>query len=249
MEFKEFLLAVFGSWVEAVGIILTILPFIEKVPRIKMWLQDKPMLERFAPLLWVVGGACILWGFYGAWREQYRARMAAEQKIEDAKPRLVGQINSLALNEVHPDSTYKYVSILVIMDVSNTGGPSIVKDWVIEFTDKRGVISNIRLTLQPEKITSGRPSKVSETVVYTRKDSLLEKTAETPIPRGGLMRGVVYSQIDETSLSDIYEPGKCSLTIKFTDVMKQWYAVSIINFSLGQNAVVFPGVGTIEKAK
>ena len=47
MEFKEFLSSVFSSWVEMAAIVLTLLPFIEKIPRVKTWLSDKPLIDRF----------------------------------------------------------------------------------------------------------------------------------------------------------------------------------------------------------
>lgn len=72
MEFKEFLSSVFSSWVEMAGIVLTLLPFIEKIPRVKTWLSDKPLIDRFVPLIWIVGLSCVLWGVYAAWRDQYR---------------------------------------------------------------------------------------------------------------------------------------------------------------------------------
>src|ERR1700734_314910 len=82
MELKEFLLAVFSSWVERVGIILTVVPFIENIRRIKIWLHDKPILENFKWLLWVFGGLCIFWGFYSAWLDQ-RNSVTSVQKQKD----------------------------------------------------------------------------------------------------------------------------------------------------------------------
>jgi len=43
-DLGEFLLAVFGSWIEKVGIVLTIIPFVENIPSIRAWLLDKPIL-------------------------------------------------------------------------------------------------------------------------------------------------------------------------------------------------------------
>ena len=72
MELWKFITAVFGTWVEKVGIFLTILPFIEKIPRVKQWLSEKPIIDRFVPALWVIGGICVLWGFYAAWAEEHQ---------------------------------------------------------------------------------------------------------------------------------------------------------------------------------
>ncbi len=66
--FAEFISAVFSSWTERVGVVLTILPFLDKLPAIKKWLRGQPILESFRPLLWLVGGVCVFYGFYDAWQ-------------------------------------------------------------------------------------------------------------------------------------------------------------------------------------
>src|SRR2546430_6912216 len=81
--FAEFLKSVFGTWAEKVGIILTIIPFIEKIPRVRMWLRGKPFLDRFVPLLWVIGGIGICWGLFASWGDQYQKRQTAEQALAD----------------------------------------------------------------------------------------------------------------------------------------------------------------------
>jgi hypothetical protein len=74
-----------SSWVEKVGIVLTILPFIENIPAVSEWLHNKPFLEGHLWFLWLIGGFCIFWGFYEAYKKQYEARLKAEQVPTELK--------------------------------------------------------------------------------------------------------------------------------------------------------------------
>src|ERR1700731_128913 len=80
--FWDFVAAVFSSWVEKAGIGLTLLPLIEKIPIIKRWLDDRPILERFSPLLWVIGLACIFSGFYSAWSDEHGKVLAQKAYLK-----------------------------------------------------------------------------------------------------------------------------------------------------------------------
>jgi hypothetical protein len=127
MELKGFLQAVFNGWVEIVGIILTILPFVEKIPRIKLWLQDKPFLERFSWLLWLIGGACMFWGFYSAWKEEHHQAIRAEQKLEElTQPKLVGTMNQWVAGTT-PE--LNGMQVFVELSIKNTGAPSIAQSF------------------------------------------------------------------------------------------------------------------------
>ena len=66
----EFASAVLSSWAEKVGIVLTLFLIVERIPRIKARLGDKPLIDRFIPLLWVVAISCVLWGFFAEWKDR-----------------------------------------------------------------------------------------------------------------------------------------------------------------------------------
>src|SRR5260370_7233283 len=83
MAIKEFSLTVLDSWVEKVGLFLTILAFLEKIPRVREYLHEKPIIDRFVPVLWFIGMFCIIWGFYSAWLVQYRAAREAQKQLEE----------------------------------------------------------------------------------------------------------------------------------------------------------------------
>jgi hypothetical protein len=80
-----FLAAVFNSWVQLAGVVLTIIPFIEKIPRVKKLTRDKPILDVFRPLIWLIGLSCILFGFYSAWHEEHQKAAARDDTISQLK--------------------------------------------------------------------------------------------------------------------------------------------------------------------
>lgn len=117
MEFWEFTKAVFDGWVEKVGLILTILPFLEKIPIVKGWLQDKPIIDRFNITIWIIGGSCVFWGFYAAWSDQHHAAIEAQNKLDQLRPYATieelssAQIRARAManpgNKVMPEGAYE----------------------------------------------------------------------------------------------------------------------------------------------
>ena len=138
MRFFEFWTLVFSSWVERVGIILTILPFIERIARIKAWLSDKPIIDRFLPVLWLIGSICVIWGFYSAWTEERDATDAAKAQNQVLQKRLdeltqpkfeletAGAVigdSSITNGKEITEHTHVFQTITVL----NHGAPSIIR--------------------------------------------------------------------------------------------------------------------------
>lgn len=69
--FWEFVSAVFSSWTERVGIVLTILPFIDKIPWVKKRFKNRSLIDVFVPLLKVIGIVRVFYGFFDAWRVEH----------------------------------------------------------------------------------------------------------------------------------------------------------------------------------
>jgi hypothetical protein len=137
MDFWSFVKAVFDTWAEKVGIILTFIPFLEKVPRVKKWLGEKPILERFAPLLWFIGGVCIIWGFYSAWKDQKaevqkaKTETAQVQTSLDAlnKPILSAPVSMIS---VAPSRQHKENSLVTVLcHFRNAGAATTLENFNI----------------------------------------------------------------------------------------------------------------------
>jgi hypothetical protein len=140
MLLAEFLAAVFNSWIEKAGLVLTILPFIEKIPSIKRRLGEKQILDRFAPVLWLIGICCIVWGFYSAWLDQHngvisaKAETAKKQEDLDAlnKPILNGEI--LAVSAAPAGSHKENSFITIFLRLRNTGAPTALEFFTLSVT-------------------------------------------------------------------------------------------------------------------
>lgn len=132
----EFLSEVFASWVEWVGIVLTIFALVEKVPRVKEWLHDKPLIERFVPLIWVVAIFCVGYGFYAAWHNQFKRAEQAE-----------GQVKSLTSADITGDIELGVIGqqgigshAALVIEVRNSGAPSGIpaSSWRLTAIDPSG---------------------------------------------------------------------------------------------------------------
>jgi hypothetical protein len=218
-SFKEFLLAVFNSWVEKVGIILTIIPFIEKIPRVKEWLHDKPLIDRFIPLLWVIGIVCILWGFYSAWDYQRNAAFEARKKLDElTKPKLIGEIDQAgSVGQAVDEHGRLFINmsdtgIFVFATIKNIGAPSVVVNWnlVVHMPGKAPVKAAKRLLP-----TTMRLDKQS--MMYA-EDALYNKAVNSPVPTGGQISGVLLFVLEGVTRDECWKQGTI-LILEFQDVL------------------------------
>src|SRR5260370_15097714 len=138
MAIKEFSLTVLDSWVEKVGLFLTILAFIEKMPRVREYLHEKPIIDRFVPVLWFIGMFCIIWGFYSAWLVQYRAAREAQKQLEElTQPNFEVVHGTVVTSDVVRSAlgtSVRNTAVFMSVVVYNHGAPSIIKGW--EFSAK-----------------------------------------------------------------------------------------------------------------
>ena len=199
MELKEFLLAVFSSWVERVGIILTVVPFIENIRRIKIWLHDKPILENFKWLLWVFGGLCIFWGFYSAWLDQ-RNSVTSVQKQKDelqikfdalATPILSGTVDTLS---IAPGKTAKETVVTLWLTIRNRGAQTIAEDFTLKIASPKGDVAEGILIPPPNEgstITLSEDKNPQKGVILYRDKSLLLQAKMQPIAHNGSVDGYI----------------------------------------------------------
>ncbi len=243
MAIKEFLVAVFSNWVEAVGIILAVLPFIEKLPRVKAWLQDKPFLERYAWLLWIVGGFCIVYGFYSAWFEQRIAATEAQKKFDElSKPKLSIEILEIIQGDIEglPEEK-RGLRVFFQVSIKNLGAPSIADSFLV--TIEKG---DLKRTTQPifiydgYTVTGGSDKHVI--AKFKRGDALYEKTS-SPIERGDKKTGWLLVEFEGINHEQMSGPGR-KFVVQCSDVTgEKIYATRIIGQGtiLSNRPLYFPG--------
>ena len=195
MEVKEFLNAVFYTWVEWVGIMLTIIPFIEKIPRIRRWLNEKPLLDRYSPLLWVIGLTFVFYGFFVAWRDQYRRAEQMANAME-LKPEI------LFINGGNLLTKGAFVNVVV--RAINTGSvATTADDWrftLIDPVTKRR-IETVQKYMPPGDFKF-RPRGEGDCLIFKEdSDAIYKKIA--PIPAGDYVVGLAIFETDAISGNEL----------------------------------------------
>ena len=248
----QFVGEVFNSWVEKLGIVFTLLPLIEKVPRIKSSLKNRPVLEVVGSLLWVLALVCVFWGFYSAWLTHYNAEKDLQGKLSDlTTPQLKLQIDELAVGETTKEPTLINVpGVFLIASLTNEGAPSVADNWSLEIVFLDGHSSG-RLPaeyLDPKRTVSGRQSQTRQPWKMPN-DPLYEK-ASKPIERGSRVRGTMVFIGQSLSLNKMKEPGT-RYVLRCLDVHgKEVRGDDLYNPGNSlQNPVYFPGLGALPPQK
>lgn|SRR6266446_7159317 len=238
MEIMQFLRSVFSGWVETVGIVLTVLPFIERIPRVKEWLQDKPLLDRFAPLLWVIGISCIVWGFYAAWEEQREIARTIQQKLDDTtKPKFAFTLGQAAFNFQPSENT---TALLLQADILNRGAASVTRNWKAHYDSPTLNTDIVFARPVKEPIMFGEPGQPGAVAFYGSK-AILNTTAINPIERGAASSGRILLAIPGNKLNEISK-GDALVTVTMEDYWGQSYSAQFRGGRGGNPRVEFlPG--------
>jgi hypothetical protein len=200
-EFPEFFGAVFNQTIERVGIVLTILPFVEKIPAVRRWLKDKTILERFVPLLWVIGLLCVVYGFFGAWQDERKIVVNRDGQITERDgqiTQLKSQIDDLKNPKFFisaPQSAFAYTdktrltSVWLLVGISNSGAASIAGNWQLEIESPR-IKTVATFSRLPQ--TTHSPHIQGK---FNDEDAIYEKTLQKPIEKGAGVTGWAYFTI------------------------------------------------------
>lgn len=222
MELKEFFLAVLDSWVEKVGIFLTIISVIEKIPRVKVRLEDKPIIERFVPVLWVIAAFCVFWGFYSAWLVQYRARLQAETDLKKLTiPYLAGEIrfeSAASAGDKEQDSIFT-----LIVAIENHGAPSIAKNIIVTLKTSAGKTIGARI-LQPPNGPIKLLVDGQKGFEFQPSEFLLRQVGAEPIPTNGSREGFLVTLALGITKQEIFS-GNTVAEITFSDIQGKPYKI------------------------
>jgi hypothetical protein len=232
MELADFVRSVFSSWVEIVGIVLTVLPFLEKIPALG---RRMSVLESYAKFIWIIGAVCIFFGFYSSWSMERRARVDAEKKITElSKPELSAEITfyggggSPEGSVRGSDGTFIFLDVIIY----NTGAPTIVRDTSATVTTPDGRSGEGTAMVVPERMTIGDEQARKFTV--SSKD-FLNVTAAEPIPRNGEAHGFAFYMFRTLTREEILQKGSV-ITFRFKDVNGRQYLTKRIIEMAGMKA-------------
>jgi len=105
-------------------------------------------------------------------------------------PKFVVAINGFAFMDNWSQVPQAESLVVVMAHVVNTGSPSIATGWtlLVEVGGMPNGLRGLPITI-PEQMTLG--SDDMHTVTFTSSDALYEKTVHQPIPKGGLIGGVL----------------------------------------------------------
>ena len=188
MGVVTFLREVFSSSVEWVGIVLTILPFIEKIPQIREWLQERPILERFIPLLWVIGLCGVLYGFYAAWQNQYRRANELDEKIKSlTEPNFALTIDFAILGENVGGS---HAILIVTINNKGAAGAAVPSSWALRVDTSTGVFYGEPSTMTDEPLDFCMEGMAGMARRFVREDGL-DYRASKGIDRMNSRQGVL----------------------------------------------------------
>ncbi len=234
----EFLTAVFSSWAEKVGIVLTILPFVEKIPFIRRRLKDTPILERYVPLLWVIGVIFVFYGFYSAWTDEHEAVTKRDVTISDMTTnvtRLEKQIDDLAKPDFRPVFYYspsvarpfKFPNdtfVTIMLRLENLGAPSITQGWKLEVTLADGSVHQGRKVIPSfgSMNYSADDHKRDAEMIFHSTDDIEEKTSETAVERGAAKSGAIFFELKDVNYLIPRQKGT-KFTLSFHDITGRTY--------------------------
>lgn len=220
------------------------LPFVE-------FLQD--LGSTWVGLMSGIVGVC-LWAF-GAWVEpvpislRWSFLVLAAPAVVIAcflgwlkrQPQLIGQIDQTILGQ--PSGSPTSTLVVLVVNVRNTGMPSIVHEWEIhiELGDGRKikgineVVGNRPLFQDsgPARIiVPGQEPSVPVARRITEEDAMYNK-AKHPIPSGGMIRGFLVASFPGIPQKEFCSP-ETKIIVKFTDVWERRHSCFHV---LGKNFV------------
>jgi hypothetical protein len=196
VELREFLATTLKSWVEKVGIFLTIIAFVEKIPKVREYLRGKPIIDRFVSLIWTIGIFCMIWGFYAAWLTQYQSAQAKQRQIDQlTQPNFELSHGSIMLSKLiltnKNASVDRYAGVLISEVVVNRGAPSIITGWKLLARLKDGQELQGKPFFPPGQYLTVPDPKGNE-IRLSMSSCLFKRSTAAPIPTGGQADGWVW---------------------------------------------------------
>jgi hypothetical protein len=152
-------------------------------------------------------------------------------------PRIVAKIDSIILG-TDPYRSTRTMLVLVI-SARNAGMPTILEDWRVSAALNDGRVLSGELQRIPDSITFGSPDH--DALQYFGKDAIYEKTLMTPIPTGGIVRGILWARFDGFSSAQ-FSSTTPRISVTFDDVAGQKYAIEATVKAGSDKPMYYPGM-------
>lgn len=150
---------------------------------------------------------------------------------------LKGEIDSLmsGTSAERPNST----AILLVVNISNLGMPTTVGRWSLSVFLGEEESRPARIIFVPENITLSRTP--GETWVWSGSDALYNKTAESPIPTGGTVRGILMFDLPKVRHENFMRAGNVVI-LSYFDVQGKQYSISRRLSATEGEMMYYPGL-------
>lgn len=138
-----------------------------------------------------------------AFRDEYRKRLAADRRLDElTKPDFRLSIESTAIG--HTTNRPNDSIVTVWCRITNLGAPSVASDWKLFVIRPRAAEKRFEAT---HVITSQGPvtfdSVTGESITYSGREELADKTAQEPIPLHGARVGFLVFLVPNIRANDL----------------------------------------------
>lgn len=212
---------------------------------VMLGLIQKYGLKKPLSVKWEIAilGVFVFFAGFQAWQNEHeKVETITAQLQKTTAPQLSGKIITIMTGGVrgHEQDTI----ITIDAYVTNTGAPSIAKDFALSVYLPNGKTVTGQFMMPPAKgssyvmtFDSGQKAQVYEDAF------LLRKAMDQPIPSNGAVGGILMALVHGVTLKEIRSPG-ILIEITFTDINGKLYSVKDSNLSwvgsLGNDVISKP---------
>jgi hypothetical protein len=165
----------------------------------------------------------------------------------DKRPRLKARILGVMVGDMQyvpkitpKDSPRGAGLVNLVVEISNTGAPSIATDYTLTITFPSGAKKVAQqIAIPPKGFTMPHISSGASETFYA-EDYLPRKTIQ-PIPKGGCVQGIMVFMVQGASMGDLKAIG-VNHHLEFKDLWGASYYADIQNNGMEDNLMAWPGI-------
>lgn len=153
----------------------------------------------------------------------------------EKSPVLRANIDAIVNSQI-PDKSGTF--LFVIVSVRNSGTPTSLEDWQLSAKLLNGTEHEGKSSYIPKVVTlEGEMGKLN----FTDADALYNKTIDTPLVNGAMVRGLLWYRFDDLDVSAFRQAGT-SLILSFKDVLGTLHRHEMSVSGISGKAMYLPGL-------